>query len=241
MGDDGRGLPCGLIQLAGAAARPADPPAARRSSRSHRQVRTSLRPEGPPPPAIPSRISYWHEAYRADAGPRQLAGRNLLSGRSPLPLEGGRKGGRPPSAGRAGALVAPRGRRSPRRRQALRFGARAAPRTPRRVGRLTCPSTPPPSPSPGPRPRTRAPWSPSAPAPSSATPTSPPTTSPASPSPASTIPTRRRRRSSPPTGASPPTARPRRPPPSRAPSSTSRHPPPSTPRSCARCPTAPSP
>ena len=31
---------------------------------------------------------------------------------SPLPAEGGRKGGRPPSAGRAGALAAPRGRRS---------------------------------------------------------------------------------------------------------------------------------
>ena len=51
----------------------------------------------------------------SDRGPRQQAGRNpSLSGRSPLPPEGGRKGGRPPSAGRAGALAAPRGRRSPR-------------------------------------------------------------------------------------------------------------------------------
>ena len=42
-------------------------------------------------------------------GPRQQPGRKSQpSGRSPLPPEGGRKGGRPPSAGRAGASCPPR-------------------------------------------------------------------------------------------------------------------------------------
>ena len=61
---------------------------------------SARRREAPP---LPQALQGFHtgmKPYRAGEGPRQQAGRNLLGGRRPPPSEGGRKGGRPPSAGR---------------------------------------------------------------------------------------------------------------------------------------------
>ena len=141
-----------------------------------------------PCPPVPLQVSYWQKPYRAGPGAPPTGGENpFLSGRRPLPPEGGRKGGRPPSAGRAGAAGPPRPALPPEpaderhggRRRRRRHLHRPAPR--RRAPAPSAwsrprppPATRPPASSPrSTRPASRSPRSTS----SSTAPPSPPTRS----------------------------------------------------------------
>ena len=78
---------------------------------------TAAPPDGVPRRAdavaerAPRQFHYGHETLSGRRGAPQQAGRNKPRRAKAAPLEGGRKGGRPRSAGRAGAPSAPRGRR----------------------------------------------------------------------------------------------------------------------------------